>query len=113
MDQSPDVWHIGNVTVTRVVEIETRDSPPDLLFPGLKPEQVQKIRWLQPHFADASGMLYTSIPSFIIESEGKRIIVDTGVGNDKNRLSPLFNNRKWPFLTKPPGEGFPLTSIDH
>lgn len=33
MDQSPDVWHIGNVTETRIVKIETRDCPTGFTLP--------------------------------------------------------------------------------
>jgi glyoxylase-like metal-dependent hydrolase (beta-lactamase superfamily II) len=112
MNQKPGVWRIGNVTITRVVEIETRDLPPHLLFQGLEPVQVRKIGWLQPHFADASGMLYSSIPSFIVESEGKKIIVDTCVGNDKTRHYPPFNHRQGAFLTLLAEAGFPAESID-
>lgn len=53
MHQKPNVWRIGNVTVTRIVEIEILGGHPDVLFQGLDPEQVRKIGWLQPHFADA------------------------------------------------------------
>ena len=112
MMQKPNVWRIGNVTITRVVEIEVQGGPPNLLFPGLEPELVQKIRWLQPHFADESGMLHSSIPSFVIESEGKRIIVDTCAGNDKRRQYPLFNQRKGTYLSQLADVGFPAESID-
>lgn len=43
--QKPDVWHIENVTVTRVVEIETRGGPPNLLFQGLNHETHQNLEW--------------------------------------------------------------------
>jgi len=112
MHQKPNVWRIGNVTVTRIVEIEIRSSHPDLLFQRLDPEQVRKIGWLQPHYADAFGMLNSSIHAFVIESEGKRIIVDTCVGNDKTRHFPLFNNRKGSFLSLLAEAGFPAESID-
>lgn len=71
MRQKPNVWRIGNVTVTRIVEIEILDSHPDLLFQGPVPEPIRKIGWLQPHFADAFGMLNSSIHAFLIESEGR------------------------------------------
>lgn len=112
MDQKPNVWQIGDVTITRIVEIETSDGPPDLLFKGLKPKQVQEVHWLQPHFANASGMLKYSVPSFIVESEGKKIIVDTCIGNDKTRYFSLFNKRKGNFLSQLSEAGFPAESID-
>jgi glyoxylase-like metal-dependent hydrolase (beta-lactamase superfamily II) len=112
MGQKPNVWHIGNVTVTRIVEIEMLGTQPDIVIQGLIPERVRQIDWLRPHFADASGMLNFSIHSFLIESEGKRIIVDTGIGNDKTRHYPLFNNRKGEFLSQLAEAGFPAESID-
>ena len=112
MHQKPNVWRIGNVTVTRIVEIEILGGHPDVLFQGLDPEQVRKIGWLQPHFADAFGMLNSSIHAFLIESEGKRILVDTCVGNDKTRHFPLFNNRKGTFLSQLAEAGFPAESIN-
>lgn len=112
MLQKPNVWRIGNVTVTRIVDIEILGGHPDVIFQGLDPEQVRKIGWLQPHFADAFGMLHSSIHSFLIESEGKRILVDTCVGNDKTRHLPLFNNREGTFLSQLTEAGFPAKSID-
>ena len=112
MRQKPNVWHIGNVTITRIVDIEILGGHPDLIFQGLDPEQVRKIGWLQPHFADAFGMLNASIHSFLIESEGKLILVDTCVGNDKTRHFELFNNRKGTFLSQLSKAGFPAESID-
>ncbi len=112
MHQKPIVWRIGNVTITRIVEIDIRSHPPDILLQGLEPEQVRKIGWLQPHFADAFGMLHFSIPTFIVESEGKRIIIDTCVGNDKARHYALFDNHKGPFLSQLAEAGFPAESID-
>ena len=112
MHQKPNVWHIGNVTVTRIVDIEILGGHPDVIFHGLDPKQVRKIGWLQPHFADAFGMLNSSIHAFVVESEGKRIIVDTCVGNDKTRHLPLFNNRKGTFLSQLSEAGFPTESID-
>jgi len=41
---------------------------------------VQVHRWLRPHFAHADGRLFASIHCFVIESEGRRIVVDTCVG---------------------------------
>lgn len=110
--QKPNVWRIGNVTITRIQEIEILGGHPDELFEGLEPEQVQKIGWLQLHYADAFGMLNTSIHAFVLESEGKRIIVDTCVGNDKDRHLLLFNQRKGTFLTQLTEAGFPPESID-
>lgn len=112
MYPKPNVWRIGNVTITCVVEIATVGGHPDVIFEGLKPEQVRKIDWLQPHYADSFGMLNYSIQTFVVESEGQRILVDTCAGNDKIRYLPLFNQRKGTFLSQLAEAGFPIDSID-
>src|SRR5262249_32727077 len=69
MPQNPNVWRIGDVQITRIVEIEIRHGHRDLLFSGLTADQVKKIGWLQPHFADASGLIKSSIQAFVVESK--------------------------------------------
>jgi glyoxylase-like metal-dependent hydrolase (beta-lactamase superfamily II) len=74
-------WNVGNVVVTKVVEIE---QPIPLL--GMLPEATAEALaayadWLQPHFLDAEGMTRLSIHSLVIESRGVRILVDTCVGD--------------------------------
>ena len=49
----------------------------------------------------------------LVETPTRRIIVDTGLGNDKQgRNVPTWNNRKDPFLDKLTAAGFPPDSID-
>jgi glyoxylase-like metal-dependent hydrolase (beta-lactamase superfamily II) len=54
-----------------------------------------------------------SIHSLIVETPSQRIVVDTGLGNDKEgRKVPAWNNRKEPFLETMTKAGFPPDSID-
>jgi glyoxylase-like metal-dependent hydrolase (beta-lactamase superfamily II) len=54
-----------------------------------------------------------SIHSLVVETPTRRIVVDTGLGNDKEgRTVPTWNNRKDPFLEKMTAAGFPPDSID-
>ena len=54
-----------------------------------------------------------SIHSLLVETPSRRIIVDTGLGNDKQgRNVPTWNNRKDPFLETLTAAGFPPDSID-
>jgi glyoxylase-like metal-dependent hydrolase (beta-lactamase superfamily II) len=54
-----------------------------------------------------------SIHSLLVETPSRRIIVDTGLGNDKQgRSVPTWNNRKDPFLDRLTEAGFPPESID-
>jgi glyoxylase-like metal-dependent hydrolase (beta-lactamase superfamily II) len=106
-----DEWRIGDVTVRRIVELEGPREP-DYLFAGLTPDVVQQQEWLRPHFATENGRLLGSIHAFVVESGGKRIIVDTCVGNDKPRRRRLWNMLSGNFLAKLADAGYPAESID-
>ena len=69
--------------------------------------------WLIPHFATEEGRLKMSIHSLVVETPSRRIVVDTGLGNDKEgRNVPTWNNRKTPFLETMTAAGSPPDSIE-
>lgn len=105
-------WKIGDVTITKVVELETTGGS-RFILPDAAPEAIKPIAWLQPHFADENGRLKMSIHALIVETPTKRIVVDTCLGNDKqNRRIPTWNERTGPFLTDLAAAGYPRESID-
>ena len=104
-------WKIGDVTLTRVVEIELTAGVTWLL-PDATPENLLREEWLQPHFCDANGVATMSIHALILESQGQRILVDTCVGNDKQRKIPGWSDRHGPFLEDLAEAGYPADSID-
>ena len=53
-----------------------------------------------------------SIHCFLIESEGRRIVVDTCVGNDKERALPMWHRRQGRFLDDMAQAGLRPDSID-
>jgi glyoxylase-like metal-dependent hydrolase (beta-lactamase superfamily II) len=105
-------WTIGDVTVTKIVELEVTGGS-RFLLPQATPEAVLPIAWLQPHFADENGRLRMSIHSFVVETPDRRIVIDTCLGNDKQgRRIPHWNDRDGPFLADLAAAGFPAESID-
>jgi glyoxylase-like metal-dependent hydrolase (beta-lactamase superfamily II) len=104
-------WKIGNVTVTRVVEVDL-PTPGGFVLPDALPENLAKIPWLAPHFVTPDGMLLMSIHALVVESEGRKILVDTCLGNDKKRPIPDWNMRKGPFLQQLADAGCPRESVD-
>ena len=104
-------WKIGQVSVTKVVEIEMASSARWLL-PQATRENLLQVRWLQPHFCNAEGRVIMSVHMFVIEADGMRIVVDTCVGNDKRRAIPSWNERQGPFLQDLERAGFAADSID-
>ena len=79
-------WRIGEVTVTKIVEMEVTGGS-RFILPQATYEEILPIGWLQPHFADERGRLKMSIHALVVETPGggrrQRIIVDTCLGNDK------------------------------
>jgi glyoxylase-like metal-dependent hydrolase (beta-lactamase superfamily II) len=105
-------WNVGKVKITKVVELETVGST-RFILPLATNEEIQKLPWLIPHFATEEGRLKMSIHPLIIETPSRRILVDTGLGNDKEgRKVPTWNNRKEPFLERLTEAGFAPDSID-
>ena len=74
-------WQVGEVTVTKIVELVTGGSR--FILPQATYEAVLPIGWLQPDFADERGRLKMSIHALVVETPSRRIGVDTCLGNDK------------------------------
>jgi glyoxylase-like metal-dependent hydrolase (beta-lactamase superfamily II) len=105
-------WTIGKVRITKVVELETVGST-RFILPLASNEEIRKLPWLIPDFATEEGRLKMSIHALVVETPSRRIVVDTGLGNDKQcRNVPTWNNRSGPFLETMAAAGFPPDSID-
>jgi glyoxylase-like metal-dependent hydrolase (beta-lactamase superfamily II) len=105
-------WQVGRVKITKIVELETVGST-RFILPLATREEISKIGWLIPHFANEDGRLKMSIHSLVVETPSRRIVVDTGLGNDKQgRNVPTWNDRSTPFLDRMTEAGFPPESID-
>lgn len=105
-------WHIGDVTITKIVELEMTGGS-RFLLPQATREAIQPISWLCPHFADEDGRLKMSIHALLIEVAERRIIVDTCLGNDKQgRKIPHWNDRQGRFLEDLAEAGYARESID-
>lgn len=105
------VWKIGDVTITRVVESES-SLPLVSLLPDAQPGALSRHEsWLKPYFLDDKGQCLLSVHALIIESSGKRIVVDTCLGehgNPYDQLAPISGD----FLSSLSEAGFSKESID-
>jgi len=105
-------WDIGDVTVTRVVETVIpaaargmiRDATPEALDPHRS--------WLQPDFLDADDRLLLSVHALVVISAGRRIVVDTCVGEGKAAPLPGWSVAGTGFLDRLDAAGFAPASID-
>lgn len=104
-------WTVGDVTITRIVEMETSGGT-RFLLPQATYEAVREIPWLVPHFAEESGKLKMSIHALVVETPGRRIIIDTCIGNDRERNVPQWSHLQTTFLDDLKAAGFEPASID-
>jgi len=104
-------WQVGDATITRVVELQATGGS-RFILPTATPEAVREIDWLKPHFATDEGKLIMSVHALIIELGERRIMVDTCIGNDKQRAIPAWTNLQLPFLEDIAAAGYPRESID-
>ena len=106
-----EVWKIGKVTITRVVEIEATGGM-SRIIPDATRERLRGIDWLTPHFADDTGRMRGAIHALIVETPDQTIIVDTCIGNDKVRSIPAWNQLQTKFLTDLEEAGYRTDGID-
>lgn len=102
-------WRIGDVRITRVVELEST-SIGNYILPQANAENVAAIDWLRPFVRD--GRLLMSFHSLIVESQGRTIVVDTCIGNGKVRGYPRWNRMQSSFLHDFEAAGFDPNRVD-
>ncbi len=93
---------IGDVTVGRVEENAGPSFKPHALFPSWTEAALEKHRsWLVPRcYDERSGRFVMSLHSWIIRTGRHTILVDTCVGNDKERSRPTWNRLSTPWLDR-------------
>lgn len=103
-------WQIGDVKITQIVELTTASLGPHLL-PQATPEAMAQVPWLAP-FLDEDHRLVLSMHALVLETQGQTIMVDTCIGNDKERTYPRWNQMQGDFLDRFAGAGFTTEQID-
>jgi glyoxylase-like metal-dependent hydrolase (beta-lactamase superfamily II) len=104
---------LGRVRVSAVVE-RAGPTRPTWLLPDAVPDAVERHRdWLAPHFLDDRARLLQSIHTFVVQTPGLTALIDTCVGNDKDRGGRApFHMMRTTFLDDLRAAGFPPESID-
>ncbi|MFK4227880.1 MBL fold metallo-hydrolase [Streptomyces sp. NPDC019890] len=88
MNETANEIKLGDVTVTRIEEMHGPvGMTPQQFFPG-SPEQAWRRHedMLVPDHLNADdGIVQVAMQTWLLRSEGRTILVDTGIGNDKAR----------------------------
>ena len=104
-------WHVGDVSVQRIVELETVGGT-RFLFPEAIREAVKPIDWLRPNFADDEGNLVMCIHTYVLRTPDQTILIDTALGNGKQRPIPLWHDRCGSYLADLSRLGITPESVD-
>lgn len=104
---------LGNIQVQRVEEMIWTISP-RFLFPQLTYDDFEKHRaWLVPHFSTEELKFRLSIHTFVVRTPHHTILVDTCVGNCKQRSVDVWNDRNGDFLERLNAAGVNPEEVDY
>ena len=104
-------WQVGDVKVTSIMESADR-IPWAPLFSAETADHYKKYDWLVPKFITPEGMIILAVQAFVLEARGKRIVIDTCVGNDRERALPQCADLQTAFLDDFKSAGFDPDSIN-
>jgi glyoxylase-like metal-dependent hydrolase (beta-lactamase superfamily II) len=112
----------GDVTVTRAVEsVGSIGMTPEQFFPGTDASAWEgHENWLRPYFLESDGdgtmtsTARTAFQTWILRSGGKTILIDTAVGNDKDRPDvPSWDHLQTAFLDRLAEAGVNPEEVDY
>lgn len=96
-------FSIGAVEVTKVVEWQGEIAPARFIIPDSPADLWRRNEsWLAPdHWHPENDTYHGAAQTWVLRSEGKVVLVDTGVGNDRHRPQiPLFDHLRTDFLDR-------------
>jgi glyoxylase-like metal-dependent hydrolase (beta-lactamase superfamily II) len=116
MDQTPEQIVLGDVTVTRIKEYYgSAGMSPAQFFPESPDDSWHEHRdWLAPDFWNPDeDEVHVAIQTWLLRSEGRTILVDTGVGNHKDRpYAPVWSRLDTEFLDNLAAAGVRPEDVD-
>ena len=104
-------WRVGDVDIARIVEVYGFEDDISMLLPEATPRLVQQFAWLVPHFATPDGRMIISFQCFVLRSQGRTAMIDTCIGNDRQREFEVFCHLKNTFMEDLSNAGFPASEV--
>ena len=62
-----NIWQVGDVTITRVIEMEITGGT-RFILPQATPSAIEDMEWMVPHFATAGGKLIMSVHALVVDT---------------------------------------------
>jgi glyoxylase-like metal-dependent hydrolase (beta-lactamase superfamily II) len=98
-----NTYRIGDATVTKIPEVLLTGFTPRALFPRIDDEVLANHPdWATSGTVDVgTGNLILSVHTWLVKTPHHTILIDTGIGNDKDRPTiPILNHLNEPYLDR-------------
>jgi glyoxylase-like metal-dependent hydrolase (beta-lactamase superfamily II) len=105
-------WQVGDVTVTRIVELWDFQDDIKMTMPEATPEEVIAMEWLHPHYATPDGRQRMNFQGFVVQAPGRTIVVDSCIGAGRERDFDVFCNLPEGFLEDLESLGLTREDVD-
>jgi len=108
------VRKLGGATIEKVEEICGPGFKPGRMFPKFDQEAFDAQKgWMVPeHVQEGSDRLIGSVHTWIVKTPRHTILIDTCLGNHKQRHNPGWSGLNTPFLDRLKACGCPAESVD-
>jgi glyoxylase-like metal-dependent hydrolase (beta-lactamase superfamily II) len=114
-ERAMSVFKVGKATITRIAETYGPVYAPSELFPAWTDAHLREHEhWLAPnHYDPDSGKLKLSVHSWLLQVDGRKILIDACCGNNKSRPQrPWWNMLNEPWLERLAAAGATPDEID-
>jgi glyoxylase-like metal-dependent hydrolase (beta-lactamase superfamily II) len=105
-------WQVGEVRVSRIVEIWDFQDDMAMTMPDATPEEVIALDWLHPHYATPDGRQRMNFQGFLLQTPTQNIVVDTCIGAGRQRDFDVFCDLPEGFLDDLASLGVAREAVD-
>jgi len=105
-------WRIGDVTVSRIVEVWDFQDNIQMTMPEATAEEVIAMDWLHPHYATSDGKQRMNFQGFVVQAPGRTIVVDSCIGAGRERDFDVFCDLPEGFLEDLESLGITRDDVD-
>ncbi|MDF2117143.1 MBL fold metallo-hydrolase [Roseiarcaceae bacterium H3SJ34-1] len=107
--------HLKHAVLHQIAEFSGPTHDAAWMLPDMAPQAYSEAAdWLAPRYwLPQTNRLIFTMQTFVIKTDAEIILIDTGVGNHKERLAPSQSHLNTPFLDWLSGIGCPPERVTH
>jgi glyoxylase-like metal-dependent hydrolase (beta-lactamase superfamily II) len=105
-------WKVGDVTISRIVEIWDFQDNINMTMSDATAEEVIALDWLHPHYATPEGLQRMNFQGFVVQTPTRTIVVDSCIGAGRDREFDVFCDLPEGFLQDLESLGISREDVD-